>query len=95
MSDAGEAFRAELEEALPKSISKASFDKITEAFNRHAPDLGAELGVAALVIDGARIPVESVEIYGLNIKIDANGRAALVYAADPVELLSVRYWSEG
>lgn len=37
-----------------------------------------EQGADSVEIDGARVPVETVQIYGLTIEVDANGNAVTV-----------------
>lgn len=37
-----------------------------------------EQGVSSIEVDGARVPVETVQIYGLTIEVDANGNAVTV-----------------
>lgn len=47
-------------------------DKIVEWLSTHVPRIDT------VEVDGARVPIETVEIYGLEIGVDANGNAACV-----------------
>ena len=72
-------------------------DAIEEALGRSkamAPKVGAVLDAVAETlyptltgfdVIGARIPIETVEAYGLLIEVDANGRAARVEVPDGAE----------
>jgi hypothetical protein len=58
-----------LADLLPKTAHK-HIDAILTEF---APEV-----LLAVDIEGARVPVEQVEVYGLVIDLDANGNAATV-----------------
>lgn len=61
-------------DVLPKNISKKRIDELV---GRLATDT-----ITTVFVDGAHIPVETVEMYGLQIEVDANGRAAAVHFPD-------------
>lgn len=69
-----DALRAALSRILPKS-QQAKIPRIIEAVHE---EIGPYLSIRAVEIPAARVPVETVEIYGLSIAIDANGFAASV-----------------
>lgn len=68
-----EQFRAFLIEA---HIAKTKIDAIVEKFEDLQPG-----NTAALVIDSARVTVETIEAYGLEIELDAYGQAGRVSQA--------------
>jgi hypothetical protein len=68
-------FRSYLETL--KGLSGKRVDDIVTEFERHLP----ETDVQALLIDGARAVVATVEVFGLEIGLDANGRAGRVALA--------------
>ncbi|RLK22673.1 hypothetical protein DER29_0512 [Micromonospora sp. M71_S20] len=70
MSPEREYARAELAEILPKSAHRH--------IGRILDTLGLPEVVRAVDVVGARVPVETVEVYGLSIGLDANGNAATV-----------------
>jgi hypothetical protein len=65
-------YEAELREILPKSQHK-KIQRILEA-------LGLDEGITVdeVAVSGARVPVEHITAYGLDISLDANGNAATV-----------------
>jgi hypothetical protein len=67
-----ETLRAELEEILPKSQHK-KIERILDVVDDYLT-----IEVDEIAVSGARVPVEHVTAYGLEISLDANGNAATV-----------------
>lgn len=70
---AAEQFRAFLVEAR---VDATKIDAIVAKFEELQPG-----NTAALVIDSARVTVETIEVYGLEIELDAHGQAGRVSRA--------------
>jgi hypothetical protein len=72
--------RTVLLDVLPKSVSQKRIDEIVER-------LATDETIGSIGIHGARVPVETVEAYGLAIEVDANGRAAVVHFSDDTYII--------
>jgi hypothetical protein len=75
---------------LPKSLSQKKRDELTEQIVNALFDAGLLLVDDATTIEvrGARVPVETVEAYGLTIRVDANGNAAEITSPWGLEILA-------
>jgi hypothetical protein len=76
---------------LPKSWSQSKKDELADEILEALDEAGllAADEIEAVGIRGARIPVETVEAYGLVIGVDANGDAAEIGGAHwPLEVLA-------
>jgi hypothetical protein len=80
-----------------KGLSAKRVDDIVSKFERHMPASDPR----ALLIDGAAVTVETVEAYGLEIELDANGRAGRVAlagqngsASTPMDSMTIEYWDQ-
>ncbi|MFG1872104.1 hypothetical protein [Micromonospora arborensis] len=73
-----------LAEAFPRT-SKVKRDAVVKEIVRRV----LNLTVFEVAVIGTRMPVETVEAFGLEIGVDANGRAARVVFLDGAELESV------
>ena len=78
-----------------KGLSAKRVGEIVAEFERHLP----ATGVRALLVNDARVTVETVEVYGLEIELDANGRAGRVALAGQdgsarttLDVLNVEHW---
>ena len=72
--------RAALIEALPKSAHK-HIDKILDT-------LGYAEAADAVEVIGARLGVETIEAYGLEITLDANGNAAEIRSPHGLDVIA-------
>ena len=77
-----------------ENLSGKRMDEIVAEFERHMPG-----EPRALLVDGARMAVETVEAYGLEIELDANGRAGRVALAGQhgsananMDNVTIEYW---
>jgi hypothetical protein len=61
------------------NISIVKLDELISALDEFIPYDG---GIYVVEVAGARVPITNVEIYGLIIGVDANGRAAEVGIPD-------------
>lgn len=64
----------------------ALIDRITDALWDAGLLLTSE--VTTVEVRGARVPVETVEAYGLRIRVDANGDAAEIISERGLEILA-------
>lgn len=78
-----------------KGLGAKRIGEIVAEFERHLP----ATDVRALLVDDARVTVETVEVYGLEIELDANGRAGRVALAGQngsaqttLDTLTVEHW---
>lgn len=69
-----------LEKAFPRT-SKAERDAVVAEIVQRV----LHLPIFEVEVIGARMPVETIEAYGLEIHLDANGRAARVVFPDGAE----------
>jgi len=66
------SFREFLTDTLPKAAHK-KIDAIVAEFDAYTSE-----EVTSVDVDGARLAVETVEAYGLEITLDANGNAVSI-----------------
>jgi hypothetical protein len=69
---------AAIRAVLPK-ISIVKLDELISALDEFIPHDG---GILVVEVAGTRVPITNVEIYGLHIGVDVNGRAAEVGIPD-------------
>jgi hypothetical protein len=75
--------------ALPKTLSQKKRDEVAEQIVDALWDAGFLTdGVTTVEISGAMVPVETVEAYGLTIRVDANGDAAEISSLRGLEILA-------
>lgn len=68
------AWSAEAREFLTETLPKGAHKKIDEILSY----FGMVDAVTEVAIVGARVAVETADVYGLSIEVDANGNAATV-----------------
>jgi hypothetical protein len=75
---------------LPKSWSQTKRDDVADQIVNALFDAGLLLvdDVTTIEVRGARVPVETVEAYGLTIRVDANGNAAEITSPWGLEILA-------